>query len=112
MKSYTITRMPNGEVHLLAQMQVVDKDQRGRTTGTHIDERVSKGYDIGNATAQSQSLAADIMAHYYGSDAGAMAEAARKTTAFLHAFLIHNNLPLGGKLEISSDVIDRWNSLS
>ena len=115
MKLYVLTRIPSGPLELRAQAEVIEKDKKGRSIGSHIETHItSVGYDIGNNSPQSLALALEIMRHYYGAsdeDPGAEAEAKRKAAPFGHAFLFHHNLKPGSRLEISSDVIDRWMDL-
>lgn len=108
MRLYTIIRQPSGTLQLTCEAEVILKDQRGRSTGTKIETQTPSGpFDIGNASEETQALAAAVMSHYYGGDP----EAKRKEKQFLEAFLIHANIPPNGKLEIYSNVIDRWASL-
>lgn len=115
MRLYTISRQPGGKLQLLAEAEVTDKDQRGRVTGSHVETDLQLGpFDIGNSSEESKALALAIMRHYYGAsatDAGATAEAERKATLFLNAFLIHHALSPGARLQVPSNVIDRWANL-
>jgi hypothetical protein len=119
-KLYTLTRIPGGALELRAEAEVIDKDSKGRSIGKHIETEItSEGYDTGNASDETKALAAKIMEHYYGAvgakgevDAGAAAEAMRREKPFLDGFLVHHNMPLGAKYEISSDVLDRFFSLT
>jgi hypothetical protein len=112
MKLYTLTRSPSGPLELRAEAQVIDKDKKSRSIGSHIETHVtSEGYDTGNSSPQSLALALAIMRHYYGAsidDPGAEAEAKRKAAPFGYAFLFHHALKPGARLEISSDVLDRF----
>jgi hypothetical protein len=115
MKLYTITRIPGGKLELRAEKLVVDKDKNGRSIGSHVETEItSTGYDTGNNSPETLALALAITRHYYGAtgnDPGAEAEAIRKAAPFGYAFLFHHALSPGAQLEISSDVVDRWNSL-
>lgn len=115
-KHYTLTRPAGGPLELRAEQLIYELDQKKRPTGaSHVETEItSKGYDTGNASEETAALALAIMRHYYGAsdaDPGAKAEAIRKAPLFRNAFLIHHNMPPGSRLEISSDVIDRWTSL-
>jgi hypothetical protein len=111
-KNYIITRTATGALELVAEAEVIDKDSKGRSVGTHIDTAIAPstaGFDIGNDSMGTFKLATFIMQHYMG--AGGQDEAARRTKPFMEAFLIHHQLPPGARLEISSDVLDRFFSL-
>jgi hypothetical protein len=114
-KLYTLIRIPSGPLELRAQAEVIDKDKKGRSIGSHIETHItSVGYDTGAMTAGTLNLAAAIMMHYYGAtdeDPGAMAEAQRQIKRFLEAFLLHQTIKPGARLEISSDVLDRFFNL-
>jgi len=106
LKLYTISRLSGGTLQLLCEAQTKN--------GVVRESRVGS-FDIGNSSEGTKALALAIMNHYYGagpSDPGATAEAQRKAGPFLEAFLAHQQMPLGAKLEISSDVIDRFFSLN
>lgn len=110
-KLYTITRVPQGALHLLAEAVVPNTDARGRRIpGTHVEQSTPVGsFDIGNASDGTKALATEILKHYYAAkldDAPAMAEVGRKVLPFLEAFLEHHKMKPGSRLEISSDVID------
>lgn len=115
MKLYQIARARDGNVQLTAQAEVIDKDSRGRSIGAHIETEItSKGYALGDDSPECHALALTIMNHYYDAslaDAGATAEAARKAPLFHGAFLLNATVPVGGFLEISSTVLDKWTSL-
>ena len=71
-------------------------------------------FDCGNASKETLALAQAIADHYFGAspaDLGATAEANRQAPRILEAFLIHARIPLGGRLELSGDVLDRFFSL-
>jgi hypothetical protein len=114
-KEYTITRIPGGALQLRAEALVYEKDAKGRNTGaSHVETEVTSiGCDIGNASKETKHLAERMMEHYYGAanDPGAAAEVQRKVKPFLDAFLLHHELKPGGRLVISSDVLDRFFSL-
>ena len=72
-------------------------------------------FDTGNASKETLALAQAIANHYFGAspaDLGATAEANRQAPRILEAFLIHARIPLGGRLEISGDVLTRFFSLA
>lgn len=101
MKNYIIQQLRQG---LLLTCEALVK---GR-----VQKQVSlDSYDIGNSSKGTKALALAILLHYYGADAGGQAEAQRRAQSFMDAFLIHHQMPLNAKLEISSDVIDRFFSL-
>jgi hypothetical protein len=102
-KSYIISRKPDGTLQLLAQSLV---------KGKLIEETFSGGFDIGNASEETKNLALQILVHYYGNDAGGRAEAERKADAFLGAFLLTHAMRPGAQYEVTSDVIDRWTFLT
>lgn len=111
MKQYTLTRIPSGTLELRAQAEVYDKDKKGRTVGSHIEtETTSSGYDSGNASDQTKALAAAIVNHYMGAanDPGVAVEAQHRIKPFMEAFLLHHQMPLGARLEISSNVLDNF----
>ncbi len=108
MKLYTVTRTARG-----IQCQVNDNAAGPKHNGNVVVALAGK-FSTGDASKETQALAAAIMEHYFDaspSDPGAAAEAQRKTKAFLDGFLLHHKLPAGGRLVISSDVIDRFFSL-
>lgn len=122
MKCYIISRSLQGVLTVLCQ----SLDKNGKLIEVRpsaLDARKKVSFDTGNASKETHALALAIMNHYYQPlynfavlnpgvpDAGAAAEAARKAGAFQEAFLLHANIPAGGQLEISSDVIDRFFSL-
>lgn len=102
MKCYIIIRVRDG---ILFTCESLDK--RGQ-----VVRYKASGFEIGCSSNKALALATAILSHYYGNDPTAQAEAQRKTKPFLEAFLLHHNLPLNGKLEISSDVIDRFFALA
>ncbi len=112
MKLYTLIRKLDGTLQLTCEAEVLDKDPRGRPTGTHIETQIPPGpFDIGNASPHTKALALAIMFHYYSAsqnDPAATAQAVRSAQQFLYAFLIHQQMPSGARLEISSDAINRW----
>lgn len=116
MKNYTIQRLPKGPIHLLEEAVVPNTDPRGRRIpGTHVEQSTPVGsFDVGNASDGTKALATEILKHYYAAkpdDAPAMAEVGRRVLPFLEAFLQHHKMKPGSRLEISSDVIDRFFSL-
>jgi hypothetical protein len=114
-KLYTLTRDQSGTLILTAQAEVIDKDARGRSIGMHTETHItSVGYDIGNDSKETATLALAIMRHYYGvtdADPAAEAEAERKAPRFLAAYLLNHQMPPNSRYEISSDVLDRFFSL-
>jgi hypothetical protein len=115
-KQYTLTRIPGGALELRAQALVYEKDAKGTNTGaSHVETDITSiGYDIGNDSKETASLALAIMRHYYGAtdeDAAAEVEAERKAPRFLAAYLLNHQMPPGSKYEISSDILDRFFSL-
>jgi hypothetical protein len=107
-KTYIVTRTRAG-VQCQANDNAAGPKHNGNVTGM-----LAGKFSIGDASKETQVLAAAIMAHYYDakpSDPGATAQAQRQTKAFMDAYLLHHRLPLNGRLVISSDVIDRFFSL-
>lgn len=102
-KCYIISRSPQGVLAVLCQS--LDKN------GKLVEVRPSGKFDSGNPSEGTQALALAIMQHYFGDDPGAQAEATRKAGIFQDAFILSANIPEGGQLEISGDVVDRWLSL-
>ena len=104
--------MSNGSLHLVCEAEVIDKDSKGRSRGSHIESNTtSEGYDSGNASKESLALATAIATHYYGSspgDAAATAQAERAAPRILNAFLVHHKLPPGARLELTSNVLDSF----
>lgn len=102
MKNYLITRKSDGALHLLAQEQ---------TKKGVVDTEIVGQFEIGNCGTNALNLSHAILEHFYGTDLAAMAEVGRKAAPFLNAFLAHHKMPDAGAMyEISSDVIDRWNT--
>ena len=105
MKNYLIQRTRSG-VLLTAESLVKGKVVRTVPNGP---------FSIGDKSKESLALAAAVMEHYYGvpqSGLPGKMEAARQAKPFFDAFLAHHKLlALNSKLEISSDVIDRFMSL-
>ena len=111
MKQYIIARQTNGKISVEMQAEILDKDHRGRSVGSHIETTVPDGpFDIGVSSNDSKALALTIMKHYMGP--GGDSEAAHKSQFFHDAFLIHHKMNPGSRLQISSDAIDRLFSLS
>lgn len=102
---YTITRQKDG-LHLLCEAE---------TRKGIVSESPAGKFDSGNASKETKALALAIATHYFGaspSDLPATAEAQRRAEPLMYAFLSHHKLPVGAKLELSSEVIDRFFSLS
>lgn len=116
MKIYTISRNGNGDLQLICQAEVVDRDSRGRPIGSHIETEIPIGpFEIGNSSIKATALSLAIMDHYYGAsdkDPAATAEAERNVKRFQESFLLHANLLPGAKIEIDSNVIDRYFAIS
>lgn len=104
MKCYLLSRGMDSILRLCCQALV---------KGKLVETFPAGPFDIGNGSKETQALALAILLHYYGApDAGAEDEAQRKKQPFLEAFLLTHSMPSGAKLEISSDVIDRFVFLS
>lgn len=101
MKSYLLSRTPDGKLKLICQSLV---------KGKLVEISPAGPFKIGDSSKETKALALEILRHYYGD--GAEDEAQRKAESFLGAFLLTHALPPGGSYEITSDVIDRFVFLS
>ena len=107
MKQYTISRDLHGNLSLLCEAEIPEL-RNGKKTGRLLV------LNHAESAKEVSDFAPSIMCHYYGAsptDPGATAEAKRKTIPFMEGFLLSANIPPGGKLEISSEVIDKFMEL-
>jgi hypothetical protein len=105
MKNYIVKRTKDG---ILLNCEALVK-------GLVVHTVPSGPFEIGDPSGESLALARAIADHYYGAslqDAAAARMATQQAPRILDAFLIHHHLPLGGQLEISSDVLDHFFSLA
>jgi len=108
MKLYTIELTKNG---LTATVETnVVKDRKGRRVFGYSKyplppSQAGKPFATGEVSAASRHLAESVVMDYLE----AQAPDATKAGAFQTSFLAHHRMPkVGSKLEITSDVLDRW----